>query len=436
MNAAATLLLALVLVQDGTKLSPTPPPDRYDPEHDAMLRKAWGEPFDPELAPQARPLRPQGWRLLSVSDSRGFLLQNVVPRLASAVYAKDGRTATMPDEGELRGSFTFASTTVDMERDEIRFVRAPGAELVFVNGDGFVGDPDRRGWLGVPVYLRRGANQLIVGGIRGGFELEFWDPVTRIVMASWAVEATSPRDAWPDAWDHLQIPLFNAATFPADRLHVHYGYASTRNELPRNNEWRDGGYAFPLALVRGTTYAFNVREGVPPGDELLAPVIAYDGADEHAERRLLLLRRDSPRPSWPAPAQATWPPDAHLLTLVAELTPDPAWDDELIAVARFCQQRLWERSGILAPLIPETYLEAHRDHADERGTTIGRSQILRLGLLEGDEPGVLRAGSERVDESRVSYFIRASNADALRLVYVVEPFFRELGEGSEAWRVP
>ena len=127
-----------------------------------------------------------------------------------------------------------------------------------------------------------------------------------------------------------------------------------------------------------------------------------------------------------------------MLTLVVERTPDPSFNDELVAVARFCQKRLWERSGILAPLVPQAYLETHRNHSDERGTTLAKSQILCFGRLGTEEQGVLRAGSEpsAFSVDRVSYSIRASSADALRLVYAVEPCFGEAREGPETWRVP
>ena len=46
-----------------------------------------------------------------------------------------------------------------------------GASHLFVNGELFTGDVERRGYRGVPVYLRKGRNDVYALGIDGVFSL-------------------------------------------------------------------------------------------------------------------------------------------------------------------------------------------------------------------------------------------------------------------------
>ncbi len=448
---AIPALLALALLQapqEPAPLGPTPPPDRYDDAYDARLFDAWGGatcaigPRDPHPPSQPTSLRPRDWLVLEADADDApaharFLQEHVVLPAQKLPIEERGRPAAMPAQSRLEGAFSYAFARVDAPADEVRFVRAPGAGLVFVNGEGFIGDPDGRGWLGVPVELRKCANEVLAVGLRGGFELELWKPVTRIVMASWAVQVVG-TDPWPDSWDHMFVPLFNASTQKAGGIHFHYDRACPMGTLPDLSEWHDGMNAVPLGLAQGLSYVFNAGEDVPEGPELVAPASAFVHGDAHAERRLLLLRSDAPRPRWPAPVPRRWPPPPSLVTLVIEASGDEGLDAESLAVARFCQQRLWERSGELVPLLKAEHYDP--EWTDLREPSLGgkrseETQVIRIGRLGGPAEGILRAGPEE-DGSRRWYSIRASDASSMRSIYAVEPFFRASGPDGETWSLP
>jgi hypothetical protein len=88
--------------------------------------------------------------------------------------------------------------------------RLPGAASLFVNGRWVSSEIlRRRGFQGVPVQPSAGTNQILVTGIEGGFELEFWKPRTRMVLGTWDIRHPRIDD------DHsirfsadLELPLF------------------------------------------------------------------------------------------------------------------------------------------------------------------------------------------------------------------------------------
>jgi dienelactone hydrolase len=68
-----------------------------------------------------------------------------------------------------RGSWHYA--TLEEPADRVAYARLVGAERLFVEGDGFVGDVYDLGLGPVPVALRGGTNRLFVAGVRGSFSL-------------------------------------------------------------------------------------------------------------------------------------------------------------------------------------------------------------------------------------------------------------------------
>ena len=103
-----------------------------------------------------------------------------------------------------------------------------GASHLFVNGELFVGDVERRGYRGVPVFLRKGRNDVFVLGIDRAFALSFWQPSTRVVMADW--DCFLPRreeDLHQPLAELLMgslfVPVFNVSTETCHHLHRHYG---------------------------------------------------------------------------------------------------------------------------------------------------------------------------------------------------------------------
>ena len=441
---ALLFLGGLLPVQDDSPVAPSPPPDQYDDEHDALLFGSWGwelgsGPRDPGLEPQPAPLRPREWILFSTptrGDRDSFVLDHIVRRRPFP-SAGEQRSATMPERGPLVGEFSHALAFVDSSVEEVRFLRAPGADTVFVNGEPFVGDRDRRGWLGVPVLLRKGRNTLVVAGVGDAFELDLWKPVTRMVMASWAVQVPGEDKNWPNRHDLLYVPVFNAANSPADKIHFHYGDAGATGEVSGIDEWSGGGFAPPLAIIPRMAPLFGIRQEVPAGPEVRAPLVAFHRDDPHADRRLLSLPTAGPRPRWPVRQKRTWPEvpqvDQLLFTtcaFVVEGSDDDEFHSEALAAARYFQQRLWERGGELVPVSSQVWL-------DWRDTGFQDDDwVVQFGRLDEGEPGLLWAGPEpRGEDGPATFALRASDAAGMRLSYVIDPFFRSVDPSGESWSV-
>jgi len=65
----------------------------------------------------------------------------------------------------------WAYASVESATDRVAIAKLEGAAVLFVGGAGFTGDVYRLGDAGVPVALKKGANDVFVGGTRGGFRL-------------------------------------------------------------------------------------------------------------------------------------------------------------------------------------------------------------------------------------------------------------------------
>ncbi len=75
------------------------------------------------------------------------------------------------EKGRVEGAFAAAATTLDWPCDEVVLARLTGAATLWVEGTPQVGDVYSDDITGLPVALRKGANRLLVTGIRGGFRL-------------------------------------------------------------------------------------------------------------------------------------------------------------------------------------------------------------------------------------------------------------------------
>jgi len=220
-------------------------------------------PHAPEPPAPKDAIVPTGWvtARLALSARRAYealVLRYVVPsdapvpRVGSTVFPGDAARW----ETEKRGAHA-AFVRVEVDEGQVRMARLRGARALFVNGEGFVGDSARRGYGGVPVELRAGWNDLLVLGIHeewSEFELELWDPPTRIVIADWdlvvprATEWTEPNTT-QGGWGDVRPPIFNASVTTADRIHVHYEQARSGQTPGTPSEWSDGWWAPPLGLV-------------------------------------------------------------------------------------------------------------------------------------------------------------------------------------------
>jgi poly(3-hydroxybutyrate) depolymerase len=70
----------------------------------------------------------------------------------------------------------WAYASVASSEDRVVVAKLEGAQTLFVGGAGFAGDVYRLGDAGVPVALKKGANDVYVGGTRGAFRLTLTAP--------------------------------------------------------------------------------------------------------------------------------------------------------------------------------------------------------------------------------------------------------------------
>jgi len=321
---------------------------------------------------------PTEWLVIEVADEAGawaavapFLLGLDAPRPAASkegAPSSGSGPAWKPRSSMDPRKSLCAFTRIDSERDEVRMARLTGAKYLFVNGEGFAGDPVRRGYRGVPVSLREGVNELFVLGASHDFELELWSPRTRMLIATWDVR-------WPNdfPFDDLHYALFNASLKPAEGVHVHYGHAVVDREgcQPRLTDWRDGGRIPPLGVMLGGSYA-NSLQGGPcdpsrEGESIRIPICVWAEGDMDADRQML---RRTIGLSPTEPAQPTFPRALDLVSggLFARLQADatlvygtagtPDESAALLARARFDQQLLWHRTGRVPLVLDDrTFLE-------------------------------------------------------------------------------
>jgi hypothetical protein len=246
-----------------------------------------------------------------------------------------------------------AYTRVASERDEVRMARLSGAKLLIVNGEGFVGDIDNRGFRGVPVALKKGNNDLYVFDIPDSFELELWCPETRSVLATWDV-------GWPGSTldDDVTYPVFNASLAPVECLHVHYGHALVDGPdcTPQVTDWRDGGRILPLGLRIGASYYLDIFSDTACNPKSMdeatrVPICVYAGGDPAPDEKLL---------RWPGAksagtrAVAGRSPSALLGTALLRLDAHALLvygSHESLARARFDQQSIWYRANYVPEAI-------------------------------------------------------------------------------------
>ena len=191
------------------------------------------------------------------------------------------------DPGQARAAFT----SVHLSKPGVWLARLSGAGWMLVNGEPFVGDPNRRGNRGVPVALEAGENRVFVASDGSSFELEFWEPATRLVVEAFDI-------GWPIGED-LTFPIFNASVETLRSVHVHYGHAVRWNTTckPVLTDWRDGGYIAPLAMQLGASYYDGMIDACETGiawdaRDVFVPICVWGNEGEVADRRLLRRQAD------------------------------------------------------------------------------------------------------------------------------------------------
>lgn len=438
------------------------------------LGRAWQPSGSVLVGPISRgsalppPLRPGSWLVVDAVGTpreamrafvERFLLDEGAPPPREGdpfVQGTAWRSIAAPERGEVTGSFQFAYVRVRAAAPEVRFARLPGARALFVNGEGFFGDPDRRGYRGVPIALQAGDNHLYVAGIRGGFDLELWKPDSRMLIARWDVQypRTAEEVAKPSVWDSLVVPVFNASEEPAERVCFHYGHVKPDDgTLPAPLEWACGWSLRPLAMLGPTAYLnFGVDKDKSwfPGDaDMLLPLAVYQSGDADADRAIVRIRppsiptkpRDRVPGAWPIATQDAMTEARNLdfrtanLCIVLARVPTDREHAATLAVGRFLQQELWYFADVIPALLTEDEFERRA-----KGTSF---QSIRIVLAGKDSSQPASRGVEERDTLRCTVgapptslptdpvdsmfrrhrresVIEATSLRALRLLYAVD----------------
>lgn len=187
------------------------------------------------------------------------------------------RASTAGDDGRVGGDVAWAVATVDATEARVVMADLQGANRLYVNGAGFMGDLYGYGFRGVPVALKAGKNVLIVSGVRGAFRLELWKPDARIVVGAWDVTkpmlATGEREP---LW-FLGVPLMNASL---EQVAVEVGIGAQPSGAPAVFERRSGtGTVLPPLCVDKPLVEVRAIAAAPkePG-ELVLP-LTVDGRE-------------------------------------------------------------------------------------------------------------------------------------------------------------
>ena len=350
------------------------------------------------------------------------------------------RARRMPDHSEATGSFVAAHTTVTVTEPQVRMARLPGARTLFVNGVAFVGDPDRRGYLGVPVALREGDNHLLVVGIDGGFELELWSPPTRIVVGDW--DAVVPRrdKGWTppsisqEDWAYLIVPLFNASLVAANSMHVHYQvqWGADPAETAPTKNWACDKRCAPLGFTasRGVR-ALQLPSHLPPdpaATHAIVSMCAYDSGDAEADRVgvpvAMLEDHWTPRaktaPRWEALAIRA--PTALVYTTGGSADQRDAY----LAATRYWQQLLWYHGDMFVPLVSDGQFGDTPNRYGDRPMVFGSPESTTSRTLAGAWIGKPPDAQEVLirfpDDGHPIGFAWSGSADAARLLLAVDPF--------------
>ncbi len=154
------------------------------PVPDSIVPKNWLviEPVDKS---GRRPLRPDA------VFEKHLLARDAAPPKKDEVLRGENekdcawKEATAKDDGTLEGKIGWAYTAIVSELGDVWMAKLSGASQLYVNGAGFVGDAYGYGFGGVPIELRKGRNDVYVGGVRGSFRLELWKPENKLFVASW-----------------------------------------------------------------------------------------------------------------------------------------------------------------------------------------------------------------------------------------------------------
>ncbi len=280
----------------------------------------------------------------------------------------------------------YAYSPLVVNEEGVMMARLLGAEKLFLNGEGFAGDPLGRGLQGVPVFLKKGVNHLFVTGSRKSFRLEFHRPEASLFVADWDLDypVLCQRDLNEYAFADTKPLIINASNTMAD-FHLHYGDIGpdVPTFQPLVDEWDDGYELLPLTILKPVLWGrYDGSTVISKEHELkclLLPIDVYLGA-EHSRKDLSfpLSSCDDPLRATYKVENATWanavrdarldphpkglfrsvlePPEFDLnepVVFVVGTAGDEQEDQLLLARARFDAQMLWARFNILPTLIAD-----------------------------------------------------------------------------------
>lgn len=343
----------------------------------------------------AEPIVPRAWAIVPRASgmsaetalARWILDPDAVPPTLTGV-AGDldlAKSKWLEDDGSHLDGAVCASTRIDVDAEHVRLARLAGGAWLVVNGEVFVGDRQRRGYGGVPVVLRKGANHVFVANGDRGFELELVQPATRMVIEAFDVR-------WPESADveDVSYPVFNASTSTVPHAHVHYGHAHrwSGSCKPALTDWRCNGYAAPLCSMLGGSYYLGMWTECDHGIDIasrdvIVPVCVYAVEGEVADRKLLRRSLDAHGRAWnnlesvardPGPTVGRLvPPSSELVHVYATQGSDDE-DRASLATARLAQQLAWyEGPGVPVVVSDVDYLDL-----DHRGRPWHRARPVVL----------------------------------------------------------
>ena len=392
-----SLLLAIAFSQ---RIPPMPVDPMLDPE-------IWGfggiGGSDPRSHPPlAEPIVPDHWLIIpaeSGSDPATLLAKWMIApdadppvgvESADRIHVSSGcwlrRDSTDP------GPAACAYTTVRASRAVVRMARLTGAPWMLVNGEPVSGDSERRCFRGVPVALHEGENRIFVAAGGAPFELELWEPISRLVI--------EPFDIGWLGDNTVTYPILNASTATAHFVHVHYGPAVRWMDSckPCLTDWEDGGYIAPLSLMFGTSYYDGIiseacgRNFGHLARDAFIPICVYAEEGECSSRQLLRRQPDCggrifnnfetlsrPKGTWRNSLIELHPPGS---VQIFGTQGTPAETEAELAAARFEQQLEWYRHAEAGVVISDVEYLAGVGRKEE--DWINRHTDSRAVILRGN----------------------------------------------------
>ncbi len=188
------------------------------------------------------------------------------------------RAIEADERGLVRVASSSACATIQSKTDRVVLAEVEGAVRFFVNGAGFAGDPERRGYGGVPIALKAGANRIVVTEIDGPLRFAFRDPIKPLRIGTWDMIRPNVFEgeySWARDASFLVLNT-STDTYP---LHVHYG-GDVEGLFGYN--WDDGLRLKPLCGAMVPVPAGGLGTLVPEDrDRIRIPVEVW--ADEFGQ---------------------------------------------------------------------------------------------------------------------------------------------------------